>query len=57
MDDIENYCFQLSGSQGMLDLISSRGNYGTVLNLRGVSPSRRTYVATRIIQMTPNGVL
>ena len=31
MDDIENYCFHISRSQGMPDFRASRGNYDTML--------------------------
>ena len=30
MDDLENYCFHLSKSEGMSDLRASIGNYDTV---------------------------
>ena len=60
MDDIENYCFQLYRSQGMLaqsNLRASRGSYDIMLILRGVAPSIRPYVATRKIRMPLDGVL
>ena len=57
MDDIENYCFRLSSSQGVLELRASRSNYGTMLILRGVVPASRLSVATRrVIRMSPYGV-
>ena len=57
MDDIENYCFQLSRSQGMYNLRAGRVNDGTMLILRGVVPSSWTSVATqRVIRTPPDGV-
>ena len=50
--------FHISRSQGMSDLRASRVNYDTMVILRGVATSRRTYVATqRVIWMPPDGVL
>ena len=57
MDDIANYCFHLSRSQGMSNLRASRGNYDTVSILRGVEPPSQTFVANRIIRIPPDGVL
>ena len=51
MDDIENYCYHHSRSQGMSDLRARRGNYYTVSILRGALSSSRTYVVTQIIWM------
>ena len=57
MDDITNYCFHISRSQGMSDLMTRRGNYDTMLILRGVVLSSWTYVSTQVIWMLPDGVL
>ena len=38
MDDLANYCFRISRSQGMPDFRDIRGVYDTVLVLRGVAP-------------------
>ena len=38
MDDLVNFCFRLSRSQGISYLKESRGNYDTVSILRGVVP-------------------
>ena len=58
MDDFANYCFKLFRSQGMSYLRESRVKYDTMLFLRGVAPSSRSYVETqRVIWMPPDGVL
>ena len=58
MNDIKNYCFHLSRSQGMSDLKAIGGDCGTMLVLRGVALSRRTSVGTRrLIRMPPGGVI
>ena len=46
MDDLEMYCFHHYMSQGMSDLRSTRGNYDTMMILRGVLLSSRYSVAT-----------
>ena len=58
IDDQENYCFQLSRSHGMLGLRERRGNYFTMLILRGVALSSWNFLATkRVIWMPLDGVL
>ena len=58
MDDLENYYFRLSRSQGMSDLREIRGNYDTMLILRGVASSIQPSVYNqRLIRMPPDGVL
>ena len=58
INDLTSYCLHLSSSQGMLYLRSIRGNYDTMLILRGVTPSIRPYVVTRgLIQIPQDGVL
>ena len=58
MDDLANYCFHLSCSQVMLDLRESRGNYDSMLILRGVVTSSKTSVEIqRVIWMSLDGVL
>ena len=46
MGGLANYCLQLSRSQGMSDLRASRGNYDTMLILKGFAPSSGPSVAT-----------
>ena len=46
MDDLANYCFRLSRSQGMSDLKVSRSNYDTMLILIVVAPSSKASVVT-----------
>ena len=57
MDDIENYFFRLSRSQGMSYLRASRGYYDALSISRRVSLSSRPYVATPLIRMIPDCVL
>ena len=57
MDDLADYCFRLSRSQGMSYLRESRGNYDTMSILTGVAPSIRPYIVSQIRWMTPDGVL
>ena len=58
MDDIANYCFHLSRSQGMQDLRASGGNYDTMIILRGLVPSSRNSVAIqRLIRIPLDDVL
>ena len=57
MDGLANYCFHLSRSQGMLDLKESRGNYDSMLILRGLVTSSKTSVAPqRVNWMSLDGV-
>ena len=48
MDDFANYCFHLYRSQGMLDFRESRGNDDTMSILRGLTPSIRPSLVTKI---------
>ena len=57
MGDLADNCFHISRSQGISYLREIRDNDDTVSILRGVAPSGRTSVATRIIWMPPDGVL
>ena len=58
MNDLAYYRFGLSISQWISYLSSIRGNYDTMLILRGVTPSIRPYVVTRgLIQIPQDGVL
>ena len=57
MDNLENYCFRISRSQGMSYLRASGGNYDTVSIFRGFSTSSWTSVVTRIIWMPTDCVL
>ena len=58
MDDLANYCFNIYRSQEMSYLGAIRDNYDTMLILRGVAPSIRTYVVNRrVIWIPPDGIL
>ena len=58
MDDLSDYCFRLSRSQGMSDFRKSRVNYNTMFILIVAAPSSLTSGETRrVIWMPLDGVL